>query len=97
VESLGYKLVLSDEAKDFIAAKGYDIQYGARPLKRSIQKYLEDEMAEVIIQASISEGDVIEVGFDKENQKVTTSIAKIPKEKKKTNGVEEESKKAKNN
>ncbi len=97
VESLGYKLVLSDEAKDFIAAKGYDVQYGARPLKRSIQKYLEDEMAEVIIQASISEGDVIEVGFDKENQKVTTNIAKVPKEKKKNNGAEEKSKQTKNN
>ncbi|WP_462318629.1 AAA family ATPase, partial [Marinilabilia sp.] len=78
VESLGYKLELSAEAKDFIASKGYDVQYGARPLRRAIQKYLEDEMAEVIIQASISEGDIIEVGFDKENEKITTQIEKLP-------------------
>lgn len=77
VETLGYKLHLSDEAKDFIASKGYDIQYGARPLKRAIQKYLEDEMAEVIIQASVTEGDIIEVGFDKETEKITTKIVSL--------------------
>jgi ATP-dependent Clp protease ATP-binding subunit ClpC len=99
VESLGYKLELSDEAKDFIASKGYDVQYGARPLKRAIQKYLEDEMAEVIIQASISEGDIIEVRLDKENQKVTTKIKQLPLEpvKEENNKKEEQSKKEKNN
>ncbi|WP_255297337.1 AAA family ATPase [Anaerophaga thermohalophila] len=76
VESLGYKLELSEQAKDFIASKGFDVQYGARPLKRAIQKYLEDEMAEVIIQASISEGDVIKVEYDESNQKLTTTILK---------------------
>jgi len=81
VEGLGYKLELSDEAKDFIASKGYDIQYGARPLKRAIQKYLEDEMAEVIIQASVSEGDIIKVGFNKEDEKITTEIVELSKEK----------------
>ncbi len=81
VESLGYKLQLTDEAKDFIASKGYDVQYGARPLKRAIQKYLEDEMAEVIIQASVSEGDIIQVDFNKEEEKVVTSIIKLPKKK----------------
>jgi ATP-dependent Clp protease ATP-binding subunit ClpC len=97
VESLGYKLILSKEAKDFIAAKGYDVQYGARPLRRAIQKYLEDEMAEVIIQASISEGDAIEVDFDKENQQVTTNIVRFPKSNKKSDDAAEESKKAKRN
>jgi ATP-dependent Clp protease ATP-binding subunit ClpC len=87
VESLGYKLELSAEAKDFIASKGYDVQYGARPLRRAIQKYLEDEMAEVIIQASISEGDIIEVGFDKENEKITTQIEKLPE---KTSGNDQD-------
>lgn len=77
VESLGYKLKITDDAKDFIATKGYDVQYGARPLKRAIQKYLEDEMAEVIIQASVSEGDIIEVGFDKESEKITTKIINL--------------------
>jgi len=79
VASLGYTLQLSDEAKDFIAEKGYDIQYGARPLKRAIQKYLEDEMAEVIIQASVSEGDIIKVGFNKDEEKITTEIIQLSK------------------
>jgi len=74
IESLGYALQISDEAKDFISSKGFDSQFGARPLKRAIQKYLEDEMAEVIIEASVSEGDVIKVDFDKENEKIVTSI-----------------------
>ncbi|SFD94635.1 ATP-dependent Clp protease ATP-binding subunit [Thermophagus xiamenensis] len=79
VESLGYKIELSEKAKDFIVSKGYDAQYGARPLKRAIQKYLEDEMAEVIIQASISEGDTIKVDFDETNQKITTNIQQTHK------------------
>jgi ATP-dependent Clp protease ATP-binding subunit ClpC len=98
VESLGYKLELSEDAKDFIAAKGFDVQYGARPLRRAIQKYLEDEMAEVIIQASISEGDAIEVGFDKEKEQVTTRIVKFTKKGgKKSDDAEEESKQASKN
>ena len=76
VSNLGYELSITDEAKDFIATKGYDIQFGARPLKRAIQKYLEDEMAEMIIRASVGEGDTIIVDFDKEEQKITTSIKK---------------------
>ncbi|MDR2927672.1 MAG: ATP-dependent Clp protease ATP-binding subunit [Cytophagaceae bacterium] len=74
IETLGYKLHLTDEVKNFIASKGYDVQYGARPLKRAIQKYLEDEMAEVIIQASVSEGTAITVDYDKENDKIVTGI-----------------------
>jgi ATP-dependent Clp protease ATP-binding subunit ClpC len=74
IHQLGYKVVLSDEARDFIIEKGYDIQFGARPLKRAIQKYLEDPMAEVIIKADIKEGDQIIIGFDKEAQEVKISI-----------------------
>ncbi len=74
VEALGYKLEITEEAKDFIAEKGYDIQYGARPLKRAIQKYLEDEMAEVIIQAGLTPGHTIRVELDKENQSIRTAI-----------------------
>jgi ATP-dependent Clp protease ATP-binding subunit ClpC len=74
VESLNYKLKISRSAKDFIAEKGYDAQYGARPLKRAIQKYLEDEMAEVIIKASIVEGDTISIGYDKKNEKIKVRI-----------------------
>lgn len=74
VEALNYKLKISKAAKDFIAEKGYDSQYGARPLKRAIQKYLEDEMAEVIIKASITEGDTISIGFDKKNERIKVKI-----------------------
>ena len=74
VENLGYTLKITDKAKEFIASKGYDIQFGARPLKRAIQKYLEDELAEMIIKASVVEGDVITVDFDSENQKITTEV-----------------------
>ncbi|MDR0231995.1 MAG: ATP-dependent Clp protease ATP-binding subunit [Dysgonamonadaceae bacterium] len=74
VEDLGYKLTLTEKAKEFIASKGYDIQFGARPLKRAIQKYLEDELAEMIIKASVVQGDTIVVDFDDENQKIVTQI-----------------------
>jgi len=74
VNSLNYKLKISTAAKDFIADKGYDAQFGARPLKRAIQKYLEDEMAEVIIRASVVEGDTISVGFDKKTEKIKIKI-----------------------
>jgi ATP-dependent Clp protease ATP-binding subunit ClpC len=74
VNSLNYKLKISTAAKDYIADKGYDAQFGARPLKRAIQKYLEDEMAEVIIKASVVEGDTISVGFDKKTEKIKIRI-----------------------
>jgi ATP-dependent Clp protease ATP-binding subunit ClpC len=71
---LGYKIKLSVAAKDYIAEKGYDIQFGARPLKRAIQKYLEDPMAEVIIKSDLKEGDIITVGFNKKNEEITIKI-----------------------
>ncbi len=74
VAGLGYSLELTDAAKDFVATKGYDIQFGARPLKRAIQKYLEDEMAEMIIRASVGEGDTIVVDFDKDKQEIVTNV-----------------------
>ena len=76
VTNLGYELKISDPAKDFISEKGYDIQFGARPLKRALQKYLEDPMAEVIIKASMTEGDVISVGLDKKKDEITISVKK---------------------
>ncbi len=76
VQALNYKLKISDSAKDFLAEKGFDPQFGARPLKRAIQKYLEDEMAEIIIKASISEGDLISVGLDKKKEKLKVRILK---------------------
>ena len=76
VNQLGFTIDISNDAKEFIASKGYDIQFGARPLKRAIQKYLEDEMAEMIIRTSISEGDSINVEFDKESQKIVMKTSK---------------------
>jgi len=72
VQALGYSLDITDKAKEFIASKGYDVQFGARPLKRAIQKYLEDELAEIIIRSSTEEGDIIKFDFDEENKKITT-------------------------
>ena len=76
VNELGFTIKISDEAKEFIATKGYDVQFGARPLKRAIQKYLEDEMAEMIILTSVNEGDSIMVEFDKEKEKIVMNVSK---------------------
>lgn len=73
VEELGYKLEINEEAKNFVAEKGYDVQFGARPLKRSIQKYIEDELSEMIIRNELKEGDVIYLKIDKDNQKIITT------------------------
>jgi ATP-dependent Clp protease ATP-binding subunit ClpC len=81
VNGLGFQIKITDAAKDFIVEKGYDVQYGARPLKRAIQKYLEDPMAEEIIKSNLVEGDEIEVDFDKEKNEITVSTHK-PKAKK---------------
>ena len=67
VSNLGYKIELTDNAKDFIADKGFDAQFGARPLKRAIQKYLEDPIAEEILKGELTEGDTMEVDYDKES------------------------------
>ncbi len=72
--ALGYTVTLSDEAKNFIASKGCDVQFGARPLKRAIQKYLEDELAELLLSAKVGQGDEIIVGFDTEQQKIVTQV-----------------------
>jgi len=74
VTEMGYKLELSDEAKSFIAEKGYDVQFGARPLKRAIQRYMEDELADIILTESAKEGDTILMELDKENGKVKAEI-----------------------
>ncbi len=74
VDALGYKLTISEEAKNFVASKGYDSQFGARPLKRAIQKYLEDELAELIINASVQPGNHIHVDYDKDADKIVTDI-----------------------
>jgi len=67
---LGYEIKLSKKAKDFIAEKGFDKQYGARPLKRAIQKYLEDELAEEIMKSKVQTGDTVKVDLNKEKSKL---------------------------
>ncbi|MFY9117748.1 MAG: ATP-dependent Clp protease ATP-binding subunit [Dysgonamonadaceae bacterium] len=74
VKELGYKVVITDAAKEFVADKGYDVQFGARPLKRAIQKYIEDEMAEMIIRTGIKEGETVVVDFDSEMQRITMNV-----------------------
>lgn len=80
MEGLGYNLQITTEAKDYIADKGYDIQFGARPLHRAIQKYLEDPLAEEILNNNIKEGDTIKADFDKENVKIVFDIISPKKE-----------------
>jgi len=84
VTDLGYQIRLTDEAKDFIAEKGYDEKFGARPLRRAIQKYLEDPIAEEIINASLKAGDTLVVDYDAEGEKITMKVEKpkTPKESK---------------
>jgi len=79
VAQLGYKLTVTDEARDFVADKGYDSQFGARPLKRAIQKYLEDSLAELIIDDTVKPGDEIYVSYTQGSDKLDTEI-RHPKE-----------------
>jgi ATP-dependent Clp protease ATP-binding subunit ClpC len=79
INELGYVLKLSKAAKDYIAEKGFDKQYGARPLKRAIQKYIEDALAEEIITSHIQSGDKIIMDLDKKNQELTIKIEKAEK------------------
>ncbi|WP_026753486.1 ATP-dependent Clp protease ATP-binding subunit [Sediminibacter sp. Hel_I_10] len=76
IKDLGYELVLTDVAKGYIAEKGFDKQYGARPLKRAIQKYVEDTLAEEIINSQLHEGDSILMDLDAEKNELTINIQK---------------------
>lgn len=79
IKDLGYELKLTDAAKAFIAEKGFDKQFGARPLKRAIQKYVEDALAEEIITSKISEGDSIYMDLDEASQELKVTIKKAEK------------------
>ncbi|GHU63523.1 ATP-dependent Clp protease ClpC [Bacteroidia bacterium] len=74
VQTLGYDVDISEKVKDFIAKEGCDVQFGARPLKRAIQKYLEDELAGLIVKSDMNEGDKINIDFDEENKKIITDV-----------------------
>ena len=79
--NLGLNLVLTAEAKTFIADKGYDVQFGARPLHRTIQKYIEDPLAEEILNFSVKEGDTLIGDFDTAQNKLVFTLQKKPNEK----------------
>lgn len=76
VKSLGYQLKISSAAHDYIAERGFDANYRARPLKRAIQKYLEDPMAEVLIKSELQEGDTINVAFSSAKEEIKIKIKK---------------------
>jgi len=76
VKALGYQLKIAPAARDFIAERGFDANFGARPLKRAIQKYLEDPMAEVLIKAGPSDDNVINVGFNTAKSEIKIKIQK---------------------
>jgi ATP-dependent Clp protease ATP-binding subunit ClpC len=76
IKNLGYTLLLSDNAKAFIAEKGFDKQFGARPLKRAIQKYVEDSLAEEIITSKISAGDELFMDIEEGAQELNVKIQK---------------------
>jgi ATP-dependent Clp protease ATP-binding subunit ClpC len=76
LQNLGFSLELTEAAKDFIADKGYDVQYGARPLHRAIQKYLEDPLAEEILNYTITAGDTLIADLDKEAGKIIFTFRK---------------------
>ncbi|MBA4744592.1 MAG: ATP-dependent Clp protease ATP-binding subunit [Muricauda sp.] len=79
IKDIGYDLNLSDKAKDYIADKGFDKQYGARPLKRAIQKYIEDTLAEEIVNSKLEEGDSIFMDLDEKKEELTIKIKKAEK------------------
>ena len=76
MENIGYKMVIDDDAKRFIASKGYDIQFGARPLKRAIQNYLEDGLSEIILSTELQSGDTIKVSYNKEKDAINMTVEK---------------------
>jgi ATP-dependent Clp protease ATP-binding subunit ClpC len=81
IKNLGYSIELTDKAKDFLAEKGYDPQYGARPLNRAIQKYLEDPIAEEILKGEANEGETILADYDGKSDVLTLKIKSKKAEK----------------
>ncbi len=71
IEELGYKLEITDKAKEFVAVKGYDVQFGARPLKRAIQNYIEDGVCEMLLAGKLNAGDTIHVDKNEAKEELT--------------------------
>lgn len=78
IADLGYGIEMTQAAKDFIAEKGYDPQYGARPLKRAVQKYIEDALADMIMDGKLSAGDTINLDYDSEKGEITWNVLPPP-------------------
>ena len=74
VHELGYEMEITDEAKEFVASKGYDVQFGARPLKRAIQNHIEDGLSELILSGEIKAGDTVKVSKEKDSEKLKFDI-----------------------
>jgi len=84
LNKLGYEVELTDPAKDFLAEKGFDPQFGARPLHRAIQKYMEDPLAEEILNGNPKQGDTLFIDFDDKEKKITIAIKKGKKSEQET-------------
>jgi ATP-dependent Clp protease ATP-binding subunit ClpC len=88
INNLGYQIELTEKAKDFIVDRGYDEKFGARPLKRAIQKYIEDPLAEEIIKSNLSDGDTITMDVQEGKEELSVAVKKA-KANKKSNTTEE--------
>lgn len=93
VHTLGYEIALTENAKEYIADKGFDSNFGARPLKRAIQKYLEDPIAEEILKGELAEGDVLEIDYDKTTELISINHKKGEKKKEEPKQEEDSSSK----
>ncbi|MEL7341066.1 MAG: AAA family ATPase, partial [Bacteroidota bacterium] len=81
IEEKGFKIELTEVGKDYIADKGFDKKFGARPLQRAIQKYLEDPIADEILESDAAPGDTMVVDYDQKEDKITVAIKKVSKKK----------------
>jgi ATP-dependent Clp protease ATP-binding subunit ClpC len=79
VEDLGFSVSLTDKAKNYVVEKGWDAQFGARPLKRAIQKYIEDPLAEEIIKSRFESGEIIMVDYKEETDEILVTVTKPEK------------------
>ena len=83
-DEIGYSIDLTDEAKDFIIDKGYNPKYGARPLERAIQKYIEDVLAEEILSGNVKKGDLVLADYDKKSKEIKITKLDTKKNKQKS-------------
>jgi len=83
IEDLGYKIEISAKAKEFLGDKGFDADFGARPLQRALQKYLEEPLAERVLQGTLKEGDILKIDWKAGNEELSIS-AKAKRASKKT-------------